>query len=130
LATIFGEWKMGVQSKQSKFVLMVRDLITFADNLGYEITFGETYVPLHRCPFCGEKISKHIVDSCHYHKLAIDINLFKDGEYLTETRLHLPLGEFWESKGGTWGGRFGESSPGAGDGVDGSHFSIEHNGVR
>ena len=121
---------MSVREKQSKFMVMVSQLIQFATNLGYEMTFGETYVPDHLCPKCNHKVSKHIVDSTHYHRLAIDINLFKDGEYLTETHLHLPLGQFWESKGGSWGGRFDESSPGAGDGRDGNHYSIEHNGVR
>lgn len=121
---------MTMQAKQAKFTLMLRDLITFADNLGYQITLGESYVSLHLCPYCSEKVSKHIKDSTHYHRLGQDINLFKDGVYLTETRLYKPLGEFWESRGGSWGGRFGESEPGAGDGVDGSHFSIEHNGIR
>ncbi|HBJ0947911.1 TPA: M15 family metallopeptidase, partial [Escherichia coli] len=32
-------------------------------------------------------------------------------------------GEYWESLGGSWGGRF-KSRP------DGNHFSLEHNGVR
>ncbi|HAO1973206.1 TPA: M15 family peptidase, partial [Escherichia coli] len=31
-------------------------------------------------------------------------------------------GEYWESIGGTWGGRFSRA--------DGNHFSLEHNGVK
>jgi len=46
-------------------------------------------------------------------RLAIDLNLFKDGEYLTDTEDHRFLGEFWESLGGTWGGRWD----------DGNHYS-------
>ena len=30
------------------------------------------------------------------------------------------LGEYWESIGGSWGGRFN----------DGNHYSLEHNGVK
>lgn len=58
--------------------------------------------------------------STHLLCLAVDINLFKDGVYLDKTEDHTPLGEFWESIGGTWGGRF----------KDGNHYSLEHNGVK
>lgn len=58
--------------------------------------------------------------SLHPDKLAIDLNLFKDGHYLSSTEAHRPLGEWWESIGGTWGGRFN----------DGNHYSLEHRGVK
>ncbi|RAP72898.1 D-alanyl-D-alanine carboxypeptidase family protein [Candidatus Erwinia dacicola] len=53
----------------------------------------------------------------------MDFNLFINGQYQTDSAAYLPLGEYWESLGGTWGGRF-KSRP------DGNHFSLEHNGVR
>ncbi|MFQ9337054.1 MAG: M15 family metallopeptidase [Varibaculum sp.] len=53
----------------------------------------------------------------------MDFNLFVNGQYKTRTEDYLPLGEYWESLGGAWGGRF-KSRP------DGNHFSLEHNGVR
>ncbi|EJY8354924.1 M15 family metallopeptidase, partial [Cronobacter sakazakii] len=49
--------------------------------------------------------------------------LFINGKYATRTEDYLPLGEYWESLGGSWGGRF-KTNP------DGNHFSLEHNGVR
>lgn len=58
--------------------------------------------------------------SAHKQKLAMDLNLFKDGRYLDTTEDHRILGEKWESMGGTWGGRFN----------DGNHYSLEHLGVR
>jgi len=109
---------------------MVRDLITFATNLGYELTIADGYIPYHLCPHCNAKVSPHMVNSLHYSRLALDVNAFKEGEYLTDTKSYKPLGLFWESKGGSWGGRFKESEPGAGDGVDGNHFSLSHNGKR
>lgn len=39
---------------------------------------------------------------------------------LTASSGHKLLGEYWESIGGTWGGRFN----------DGNHYSLEHNGVK
>ena len=61
-------------------------------------------------------------NSNHKRKLAIDIDLFWDGKWLTETDDHKPFGLFWESLHPMcrWGGRWG----------DGRHYSIEHNGVK
>lgn len=92
---------MTLREKQSRFVYMVALLIFKATELGYEFTFGDAYAK-----------SGHSINSQHYVRLAVDLNLFKDGEYLTKTEDHLPLGEYWESIGGIWGGRF----------EDGNHY--------
>jgi hypothetical protein len=91
---------------------MVALLILHAEQLGYEVTFGDAY----RDPRCGYGLR----NSLHSQRLAIDLNLFKDGAYLRSTMDHEPLGLYWESIGGTWGGRFN----------DGNHYSLEHNGVK
>ncbi|ELR1854532.1 M15 family metallopeptidase, partial [Escherichia coli O22:H8] len=68
------------------------------------------------------KTGKGIRNSLHTLRLAVDFNLFINGEYQTDTDAYRPLGEYWESIGGTWGGRFSRA--------DGNHFSLEHNGVK
>lgn len=103
---------MSLRSKQSKFTHMVALLILHAEQLGYELTFGDCY----RDPRCGYGNQ----NSNHKLRLAVDFNLFKDGVYLSHTEDHRPLGEYWESIGGTWGGRF----------EDGNHYSLEHNGIK
>jgi len=95
---------MSLRKDQSQFVRMVSDLIDFATSEGYEFTFGDAYAT-----------TGHIENSFHYKRLAIDLNLFKDGVYLTRTEDHKPFGEYWESIGGTWGGRFD----------DGNHYSYK-----
>lgn len=100
---------MTLRQKQAKFTQMVGGLIRFAYDNGYELTFGDAYAK-----------TGHMTNSLHYKRLAVDFNLFKDGAYLTKTEDHLPLGEYWESIGGSWGGRFG----------DGNHYSLKHNGRR
>ena len=100
---------MSLREKQSKFVRMVADLIIFAYDNGYELTFGDAYAQ-----------SGHMKNSNHYIRLAVDLNLFKDGKYLQDTAHHKPLGEYWESIGGSWGGRF----------QDGNHYSLEHKGRK
>ena len=103
-----------IGEKQRRFTRMVADLITWAYCQGYELTFGDAY----RDPRCtyGVQYSNHRI------RLAVDFNLFKDGGYLNKTEDHLPLGLFWESMGGSWGGRFAQK--------DGNHYSLEHEGRR
>ena len=93
---------MSLRKKQSEFAKAVGLLILYAYHQGYELTFGDAWAA-----------RGHIEGSFHYKRLAIDLNLFKDGVYLRETEDHRLLGEFWESIGGSWGGRF----------RDGNHYS-------
>ena len=95
---------MSLRKDQSRFVRMVADLIIFAYDNGYELSFGDAWAR-----------SGHITGSFHYQRLAIDLNLFKDGKYLEDTEDHKPLGEYWVSIGGVWGGNFMKK--------DGNHYS-------
>jgi hypothetical protein len=103
---------MTLREKQSKFVLMLVNLITHAYSKGFELTIGDAY----RDP----RVPYGHIRSLHKQRLAVDFNLFKDGVWLTKTEDHQQLGEYWESIGGTWGGRFG----------DGNHYSLEHRGMK
>ena len=100
---------LSLREKQSVFVRMFEDLLHFAHTKGYELTFGDAWAR-----------TGHKDHSNHYIRLAIDINLFHEWKYLTKTEDHRPLGEFWESLGGSWGGRF----------HDGNHYSVEHEGRK
>ena len=103
---------MSLRKQQSKFVKCVGMLIMYAYALGYELTFGDTY---------PGKFS-HKKSSFHEKGLAVDLNLFKGGIWLTESADHEVLGTFWESLGGTWGGRFDVSKEPGHQG-DGNHYS-------
>jgi len=98
-----------LREKQSRFVLMVGKLILFAYENGFELTFGDAWAK-----------TGHMKNSLHYIKLAVDFSLFFNGGYLRITESYTILGEYWESIGGSWGGRFG----------DGNHFSLEHHGIK
>jgi len=111
---------------QIRFCRMLARLIDYAESLGYGLA-----------PACAKcfKEGHHRPGSLHYIGLAQDYNLFikdADGEleWRKDPESHRPLGEFWESIGGTWGGRFSESSPGAGDGVDSNHYSLTFRGIK
>lgn len=110
---------MTLGAKQRLFTRMVADLIKFAYDQGYELTFGEAYRTPKQAALNAIE-GKGIANSLHCDRLAIDLNLFKDGVYLTQTPHYAPLGAYWESIGGTWGGRFN----------DGNHFSLAHDGRK
>jgi len=98
-----------LRQKQCRFVKMFALLIQHAYQIGYELTFPSEAL-------------KHKENSLHYIGLAKDINLFSGGEFLQSTEAHKALGEYWESLGGCWGGRFVDA--------DGNHYSLSHNGVK
>ncbi len=93
---------MSLRAKQSAFAKAVPSLIDHAYELGFEVTLGDAYRDP-RAPY-GSKSSKH------RRRLAIDLNLFRDGRWLTQTEDHAQLGEYWESIGGIWGGRFDDGN--------------------
>lgn len=112
---------MTLREKQSLFASLVALLIQRAMAQGFEVTLGEAY----RSPEEAARLAqlgKGIAASLHTQKLAIDLNLFKDGRYLSSGESHRPLGEWWERQHPLcrWGGRFN----------DGNHYSLEHGGRK
>ena len=101
---------MTLREKQSKFANMVAALILYAQAEGYEVTFGHAM----RCQDCPTGHAK----SLHKQRLAIDLNLFKDGEYLTDGSGHRLLHRWWSMMGG------GEPIKN-----DLNHYSIPHDGM-
>lgn len=112
---------MTLSEKQQLFAVMIADLIHWAQAHGYRLTFGEAYRTPEQAAL-NAKTGKGIRNSLHTLRLAVDFNLFINGEYQTDSNAYRPLGEYWESIGGTWGGRFRHA--------DGNHFSLEHDGVK
>lgn len=91
-----------LHDRQSQFARAVPGLINRAFEMGYEVTLGDAY----RDPRCtyGSPSSRHRL------RLAIDLNLFRNGVYLQDTSDHAALGEWWEKQGGIWGGRFNDGN--------------------
>jgi len=113
---------MTLRQKQSLFMRMVARLIDRATEMGYELTFGEAYRPPETAELYAQQ-GRGVIGSLHCDRLAIDLNLFRDGHYLSSTEAHRPLGEWWEGQSTDqiicrWGGRF--TKP------DGNHYSLQH----
>lgn len=98
--------------RQQAFAEAQARLVLEAVKRGYKVTLGHAY----RCEDCGIGRAR----SLHKLRLAIDINLWKDGQYLTRSEDYHEMGVWWESIGGSWGGRYN----------DGNHFSFAWGGRR
>lgn len=103
---------MTLGETQRKYTKMVAELILFAYSLGYEMTFGAAY-----------ELTGHHPNSNHKRRLAIDLNLFKNGVWLEKGHDmevgHGLLHDKWDVMGGAkriWN--------------DLNHYSMEWQGMR
>ena len=107
--------------KQRRFARAVPRLIDMVHTLGLECTIGDVFRDPRAHGHHGVKRGYSSAHSNHKLKLAIDINLFRDGRYLSSTSSHRELGEWWMAQG--------EDHEWGGDGrSDGNHYSIRHQG--
>ena len=102
---------MSLGNEQEEFSRCLGQLIVRIYANGYRIRMGDVWAR-----------EGHKKNSQHYKKLAADINLFKDGDYLTKTEDHKSFGEYWESlhTHNRWGGRYD----------DGNHYERIQGGWR
>jgi hypothetical protein len=112
---------MELGQKQELFMRLLPGLLDRAHELGYEVRGGDLFRDPRVFGQLGESKGYGHRKSGHKLKIAIDLNLFKDGHFLSGTEDHRELGEWWEKQHPLcrWGGRFD----------DGNHYSLEHNGV-
>lgn len=112
---------MTLGQKQELFMRLLPRLIDYAHQQGYELRGGELWRAPEQAALNAAK-GTGSANSLHCDKLAIDLNLFFNGNWLKCTDDHKPLGEFWESLHPLccWGGRWG----------DGNHYSIKHEGRK
>jgi hypothetical protein len=105
---------MGTVDLQNTFAGNISRLILWAQEQGYQVTFGESY---------DDDNVGHMKGSLHYSRLAQDLNLFRNGKLLTKSEDYKRLGEAWKALHplNRWGGDF----PG-----DGNHFSMEYMGRK
>lgn len=109
---------------QEEFAQAAARLIQQAAALGYTVTLGEAWRTAQQAAL-NEANGTGIAHSLHIERLAIDLNFFKDGVYITDGSTLSAVGSWWKSLGPKyrWGGDF-EHLP------DGNHFSITPDGVR
>lgn len=106
---------MTLSQKQWRFSYLLSLLIKWTYENGYTISMGHGYrTKEEQLAYYNSGASKVKVGK-HPKCLAQDINLWKDGKYLTETPDYKPPGDYWKSLDPecVWGGDWG---------WDGGHF--------
>lgn len=100
---------------QMDFARAVPRLIDKAIALGYEVTLGDAFRDPRLHGELGVKAGYGAAGSFHKKRLAIDLNLFKDGVFCQGTEDHAKLGKWWMDTypKACWGGKF----------RDGNHYS-------
>lgn len=109
---------MSLRKDRCDFTRCLAYLVLYAYEIGYECNFDEG---MDR-KTVKDPTSDHKAHSNHDVGLAQDINLFKNGVWLTKTEDHALLGAKWKTLHplARWGGDFG----------DGNHYSFEYQGRK
>ena len=102
---------MKLSKKQQEFTRCIGLLIGYATKQGYGLSGGD-----------WQATTGHVDNSNHYIRLAVDLNLFVKGEYITSSqhKAFSDLHEHWESLSDM-------ASPMIIS--DANHFSFSHKGV-
>lgn len=134
---------MKLSEAQAHFSLMIAKLIIWGKDEGYTFTFGEANrtdaqqilyytgydivinndVPV----LIKSKKKTKTLNSNHKERLAIDLNIFKNGKYITSFEDTKPVGDKWESMDikNRWGGDWNKNDIKDGF-IDTPHFEYKH----
>lgn len=129
--------------RQFRFSRMIAEFVVWLYEQGYTVQKGDSwrstdklYVPggeegfeddakysYQELLFYNRKTK--VTNSKHNDRLAEDLLVWKEFKQLTKEE-YRPLGEYWESMGGRWGGRFGVSKEkyATDIGWDSNHFEL------
>ena len=87
---------MSKSDEQWLFLKDVAKLIIYADDLGYKLTGGELYRTEEQQQIYLNEGKSQVSRSNHQDRLAIDLNLFVEGE------IQWVKNEYWEALGKYW----------------------------
>lgn len=109
--------------QQMDFAERSAEFILWIKSQGFRVTYGETW----RSPeeaMIHAKDGSGIANSLHLIRLAIDLNVFKDGVELQTKEEFAPLGAHWKTVDPRccWGGDFKR--------IDADHFSMVWQGIK
>lgn len=115
---------MSLRHEQSAFAADTVKLFKFILDNGFEFTYGEALrTEYQQAEYLRTGFSR-VPLSQHQKKLAIDLNIFKDGVLCNTDQIRI-IGKFWESLGtlNRWGGSWrGLVESGKSTFVDSPHF--------
>lgn len=112
---------MTLREQRCKFGKLLPRLFDKAVELGYDIAPGEIVRSKEQAE-ANALAGSGIANSLHLVGLAVDIMLFKDGLYITDSTGHTELGAYWKTLDPDcrWGGDFKSQ--------DNDHYSLAWEG--
>lgn len=115
---------LSLGDKQKLFARYFGMLLTWLYANGYEVTINEVLRTKAQAE-ANAASGAGIVKSLHLYHLAGDLNIFKNGKFLTTVEEIRPAGAYWKSLdlNNCWGGDF-HTRP------DADHFSYTHEGIK
>ena len=87
---------MTLVETQQQFCVHVSMLILHIVDTGFEVTIGEAFRTIEQQKIYVKSGKSKSMNSRHLMRLAIDLNLFSGGEYLTSREPYKDAAEFWE----------------------------------
>ena len=110
---------MSLSATQQQFALSLAKLVIYADSIGLPVTFGDAYRDPRLHGAMGVKLGYGSANSCHKLRLAVDLNIIKNGALAPESE-YIKLQDYWRKNlGGS------PMIPG-----DSNHFSWAHGVYR
>ena len=122
---------MTENAKQWMFSRMLARLLVFLEQKGYDVVIGEVKRTKEMQEIYVKDGRSKTMNSLHLRCLAADLTLFKDGVWLKDPNDYKEMGEYWESLGGRWGGRFGDNPDTEEiEGWDSNHVEWNENAIK
>jgi hypothetical protein len=90
---------MYLLSLQQDFALKVARLILIGSEIGLPVTFGDAYRDPRLHGVMGTKIGYGAANSCHKLRLAVDLNIIKNGKIASDCDYE-KLHDEWDKLGG------------------------------
>lgn len=117
---------MNLLERRMIFTNNICKLVTFITNQCIGVTIGECYRTQEQAEIYAKQ-GVGIKDSQHCKGLAVDINLFCNGEYLKDVKDYKIAGQYWEylHNNNRWGGNWDrDDTPFESGEFDAGHFEM------
>lgn len=116
---------MKLSEQQQIFTKNIACLIHHAESLGYRLTFGEAFRTTEQQLLYVQSGKSKTMNSNHLRRLAVDFNIFINGNLTYKWEDIKPLGDYWESLNSLnrWGGDWNKNDIKDGF-IDTPHFEM------
>lgn len=116
---------MSLSQQQRIFTKNIAKLIEYAFSKNLELTFGEAYRTQEQQLLYVQSGKSKTMNSNHLRRLAVDFNVFKNGNLTYDWNDIKPLGDYWETlhPANRWGGDWNKNDIKDGF-IDTPHFEM------